>query len=177
MLSNFQAQMAQLGLAHRLEEVFEEIPAVREDLGWSLMVTPFSQVIGTQAALNVLYGRYAVTLDEVDRLVLGYYGEPPAPVSAELLDTVSRRTRKQAITQRPGLTVEPALDRFRRESGPFASDEEMLLQYLFMPEHIQALRAAGPMQLEDTTIGARSVVDLVREAAKRKDVKQFYLSM
>jgi oxaloacetate decarboxylase alpha subunit len=177
MLSNFQAQMAQLGLAHRLEEVFEEIPAVREDLGWSLMVTPFSQVIGTQAALNVLYGRYAVTLDEVDRLVLGYYGEPPAPVSAELLDAVSRRTRKQAITQRPGLTVEPALDRFRRENGPFASDEEMLLQYLFMPEHIQALRAAGPMQLEDTTVAARSVVDLVREAAKRKDVKQFHLTM
>lgn len=177
MLSNFQAQMAQLGLAHRLEEVFEEIPAVRKDLGWSLMVTPFSQVIGTQAALNVLYGRYAVTLDEVDRLVLGYYGEPPAPVSAELLDAVSRRTRKQAITQRPGLTVEPALDRFRRDSGPFASDEEMLLQYLFMPEHIQALRAAGPMQLEDTTIAARSVVDLVREAAKRKDVKQFHLTM
>lgn len=176
MMSNFHAQMAQLGLTHRIEDVFEEIPAVRKDLGWSLMVTPFSQVIGTQAALNVLYGRYAVTLAEVDRLVLGYYGEPPAPVSAELVDAASRRTGMQPITKRPGLTVEPVLDRFRRESGPFASDEEMLLQYLFMPEHIRALNAAGPMCIEDT-VSARSVVDLVREVAQRKDVKHFHLTM
>ncbi|MBI2959765.1 MAG: pyruvate carboxylase subunit B, partial [Betaproteobacteria bacterium] len=78
MISNFRAQMAQLGLENRIEEVFEEIPAVREDLGWALMVTPFSQVIGTQAALNVLYGRYKVTLNETDQLVLGRYGETPA---------------------------------------------------------------------------------------------------
>lgn len=176
MLSNFHAQMTQLGLAHRMEEVFQEIPAVRQDLGWSLMVTPFSQVIGTQAALNVLYGRYAVVLDEVEHLVLGYYGKPPASVSAELLDAVSRRTRKQTITVRPGLTVEPALDRFRRDNGPFASDEEMLLHYLFMPEHIRALQAAGPMHLEDA-VPARSVVDLVRAVTKRNDIKQFHLTM
>ena len=56
---------------------------MRKDLGWSLMVTPFSQVIGTQAALNVLYGRYKVTLNEVEQLVLGYYGKTPAPVDPE----------------------------------------------------------------------------------------------
>ncbi len=176
MLSNFHAQMTQLGLAHRLEEVFQEIPAVRADLGWALMVTPFSQVIGTQAALNVLYGRYTVMLEELDRLALGYYGKTPAPVSPELVDRVTRRTGKQPISERPGLTVEPVLDRFRRERGPFASDEELLLHYLFMPEHISALQAAGPMRLEDS-VAANSVIDLVREAAKRKDVKHFHLTM
>jgi oxaloacetate decarboxylase alpha subunit len=149
---------------------------VRQDLGWALMVTPFSQVIGTQAALNVLYGRYEVTLNEVELLVLGHYGETPAPVSPELLDAVSRRTGKQPIAERPGLTLEPVLDRFRRENGPFASDDEMFLEYFFMPEHIAALRAAGPMALEEP-VYTTALVDLVREVAKRKDVKHFHLAM
>ncbi|MBI2961803.1 MAG: pyruvate carboxylase subunit B [Betaproteobacteria bacterium] len=176
MMAGFRGQMAQLGLENRMEEVFHEIPAVRADLGWSLMVTPFSQVIATQAMLNVLYGRYKVTLNEVDRLVLGYYGRTPAPVNQELLDDVTRRTGRQPITVRPGLTLEPALERFRRENGPFASDEEMLLEYLFMPEHIRALRAAGPMPLADA-VSAGPLADLVREVAKRKDVKHFHLAM
>src|SRR3972149_4950851 len=155
------ASKAQLGLEDRVEDVFEEIPAVRADLGWALMVTPFSQVVGTQATLNVLYGRYKVTLAEVDRLVLGYYGQTPAPVNPELLDEVCRRTGSQPITMRPGLTVEPVLERFRRESGPFASDEEMILEYLFMPEHIRALRAAGPMRLEDA-VSTRALAALGR---------------
>lgn len=174
MVSNFRAQLEQLGLGHRLQEVFDEIPAVREDLGWALMVTPFSQLIGTQAMLNVLYGRYKVTLKEVEQLVLGYYGATPAPVSANLLDEVSRRTGLRPVTERPGLTVEPVLGRFRREKGPFASDEELLLEYLFMPEHLQSLRAAGPMQMQDSA-PAGSIVDLVRQVAARKDVKQFHL--
>lgn len=173
MVSNFRAQLAQLGLGHRLQEVFDEIPAVRKDLGWALMVTPFSQVIGTQAMLNVLYGRYKVTLKEVEQLVLGYYGATPAPVSENLKDEVARRTGIRPVTERPGLTVEPVLERFRRENGPFASDEQMLLEYIFMPEHLQALREAGPMRLQD----ASSLVDLVKQVAARKDVKQFHLVM
>ena len=176
MISNFRAQMAQLGLENRIEEVFEEIPAGREDLGWALMVTPFSQVIGTQAALNVLYGRYKVTLSEVDQLLLGRYGKTPGPVNANLLDSVAKRTGKQPITERPGALVDPVVERFRRENGPFASDEEMLLEYLFMPEHIKALREAGPMQLREA-VSTGPLADLVREVAKRKDVTHFHLSM
>ena len=176
MISNFRSQMAQLGLEHRIDEVFAEIPSVRKDLGWALMVTPFSQVIGTQAALNVLYGRYKVTLNEVDRLVLGNYGLTPAPVNQDLLDQVCRRTGMKPITERPGLNVEPVIERFHRESGPFASDEEMLLEYLFMPEHLRALRAAGPMPIEDS-VSTGPLADLVREVARRKDVTHFHLAM
>ena len=70
--------------------------------------------------------------------------------------------------------MEPVLERFRRDNGPFASDEEMLLEYLFMPEHLQSLRAAGPMSLTDS---AGSIVDLVRQVASRKDVRQLHLVM
>jgi oxaloacetate decarboxylase (Na+ extruding) subunit alpha len=68
------------------------------------------------------------------------------------------------------------LERFRRESGPFASDEEMILEYLFMPEHIRALRAAGPVPLEDA-VSTGPLADLVREVARRKDVTRFHLAM
>lgn len=176
MMSNFRAQLAQVGLANRLQEVFDEIPAVRADLGWALMVTPFSQVIGTQAMLNVLYGRYKVVLKEVEQLVLGYYGRTPAPVSQALLDDVARRTGKQPITVRPGLTLGEELATFRREKGPFASDEELLLEYIFMPDHLRSLREAGPMRLEDQP-EARTVLDLVRQVAARKDITHFSLVM
>jgi pyruvate/oxaloacetate carboxyltransferase len=176
MVSNFRAQLAQVGLAHRLPEVFDEIPAVRADLGWALMVTPFSQVIGTQAMLNVLYGRYKVTLKEVEQLVLGYYGATPAPVSENLLDEITRRTGLRPITERPGLTVDPVLKQFRSDNGPFGSDEEMLLEYIFMPEHLRALRAAGPLQVTDG-LPTGSLVDLIRQVASRKDVTRFHLAM
>jgi len=176
MISNFRSQMAQLGLSHRLDEVFAKLPSVRQDLGWAPMVTPYSQIIGTQSALNVLYGDYKVTLNEVDQLVLGYYGQTPAPVSQNLLDTVTQRTRRQPISVRPGLTQEPIVERFRRDNGPFASDEEMLLEYLFMPDHIRALRAAGPMPLQDA-LAQGSLADLVRDVARDKNVRHFHLAM
>jgi oxaloacetate decarboxylase alpha subunit len=176
MMSNFSAQLAQAGLQNRLQEVLDEIPAVRADLGWALMVTPFSQVIGTQAMLNVLYGRYKVVLKEVEQLVLGYYGATPGPVSATLLDDVSRRTGIQPIRERPGLTLGDQLAAFRRDKGPFASDEELLLEYIFMPDHLRALRDAGPMRLDDSP-QAQSVVDLVRLVSGRKDITHFSLTM
>jgi pyruvate/oxaloacetate carboxyltransferase len=143
------------------------------------MVTPFSQVIGTQAALNVLYGRYKVTLNEVDRLVLGYYGETPGPVDPDLLDAVSRRTRREPSAVRPGLTLEPAVDRFRAEKGPFASDEDMLLEYIFMPEHLAALRATERMPAADpaTPTASASLVELVRDIASCKDIRHFHLKL
>ncbi|MDO8298884.1 pyruvate carboxylase subunit B [Lacisediminimonas sp.] len=173
MISNFRSQMAQFGLENRMDEVFEEIPAVREDLGWSLMVTPFSQVIGTQAALNVLYGRYKVMLSEVDQLLLGQYGKTPGAINQNLLDVVVNRLGKQPMTERPGLSVDPVLKRLRAEIGSSASDEDLLLNYFFMPDYLQAMRAAGPIQLTESG----TLADLVRDVAKHGGVKQFSLSM
>lgn len=174
MISNFRAQLTHLGIGERLEEVLDEIPPVRADLGWSLMVTPFSQVIGTQAALNVLYGRYNVILDEVKKLALGYYGQTPAPVDPNLVDRAGGG--KSPVTERPGAMIPPALEAFRAKNGPFASDEEMLLNYFFMPDHLRQLRAAGPIRTDDST-GNGSLVDVVREVARRGDVSRFELVM
>ncbi|MBI4293416.1 MAG: pyruvate carboxylase subunit B [Betaproteobacteria bacterium] len=174
MISNFRAQLAQLGLAHRLTEVLDLIPAVRADLGWAPMVTPFSQMVATQAALNMLYGPYAVILDEVRRLALGYYGETPAPLEPNLLDRATRG--REPIRMRPGALLAPDLERFRRERGPFASDDDLLLAYFFMPDQLRRLRAAGPIRVADE-LRSSALVELVRDVAGNEKVSSFHLHL
>lgn len=173
MISNFKMQLAQLGIGDRLQEVLEEIPAVRADLGWSIMVTPFSQMLATQAALNVIYGRYAVVPDEVQKLVLGYYGTTPAPISPEVLDRIGGG--KEQTSERPGDLIPLVVDRIRKEQGPFESDEDLLLAAFFMPDLIRELRESGPIQMQEPQ-QPTSVVRIVQEAAKRPGVTRLALS-
>ena len=172
MISNFHAQLAQLGLADRLPAVLDLIPAVRADLGWAPMVTPFSQIYATQAALNMLYGPYTVMLDEVRRLALGYYGQTPAPLDPNLLDRATRG--EEPIRMRPGRLLAPDLERFRREQGPVASDDDLLLAYFFMPDQLRRLQAAGPIR---TTEEARpgGLAQLVRDIARNRSVTHLHL--
>lgn len=172
MITNFEAQLAQLGLADRLEAVLEEIPRVREDLGWPNMQTPYSQFLATQALLNVLHGRYEVVPDEIRNLALGQWGRTPAPVDPDVLDKVARGA--QPIDVRPGSIVPPALDRVRREQGPFESDEDMLLAIFFMPAILDDLRAAGPVRLDDP-LRPSAIVELVRQAAADPRTRSFSL--
>jgi oxaloacetate decarboxylase alpha subunit len=172
MITNFQAQLAQLGLQHRLDEVLAEIPQVRKDLGWPNMQTPYSQFLATQALLNVLHGRYEVVPDEVRNLVLGSWGRTPGPVDPDVLDKVGRG--EQPITVRPGEMVPPALERIRSDQGPFDSDEDLLLSIFFMPELIDQLRQAGPISLADPLAG-NAIVELVRQAATSGTVKSLRL--
>jgi oxaloacetate decarboxylase (Na+ extruding) subunit alpha len=173
MLGNFRAQLIQLGLEDRLDEILEEMPQVRRDLGWPNSMTPFSQFIATQALLNVLYGRYEVVPDEVRKLALGYWGTTPAPVDPNVLDKVGRG--REPVTARAGELVPPILDRVRAEQGPFASDEDLLLAVLFMPGVLAEMRAAGPVRLDDER--SRSwVVDLVRDAAARPSIRCLHIS-
>ncbi|MGH3437308.1 MAG: pyruvate carboxylase subunit B [Sciscionella sp.] len=170
MVSNFRAQLAQLGLAERFEEVLAEIPSVRSDLGWAIMVTPFSQIIATQAALNVLYGRYAVIPDEVKKVVMGYYGRTPASVSQNLLDRVADDA--SPITERPGDRIPHVLDRIRTDDGPFDSDEDLLLHALFRPDSLREMYQSGPIPTEDVSSHG-SVVDIVRRVAEHGGVSRF----
>jgi oxaloacetate decarboxylase alpha subunit len=175
MVSNFRAQLGQLGLADRLQEVLEEIPSVRRDLGWAPMVTPYSQFIATQAAMNVLYGRYQVILDQVEEVVLGYFGRTPAPIEPDVLDRVGRG--KQPVTERAGGMKAPVVERVRRELGPFESDDDLLLAAFFRPEVLRALEAAGPIPLEaeGPAASGSSLVELVREVARGGKVRHFSL--
>ena len=91
MISNLIAQLKELKAEDRLKEVLEEVPRVRSDLGWPPLVTPLSQVVGTQAVFNVLLGRYKVIIKEVMDYVAGYYGRPPGPIDPELRERVLKR--------------------------------------------------------------------------------------
>jgi len=158
MLSNMRAQLEQAGLGHKLQEVLAESARVRAELGWPVMVTPFSQLVGTQAVLNVVQGeRYRIVPDEVKKYALGYYGKLLAPVDPEVLERiVSGGSPKIALTPAP---PEPAVARLRR-AHPQASDDERLLRYMYAGSQVDDMLAAGPTRTEYSF--EKPIVRLVR---------------
>jgi pyruvate/oxaloacetate carboxyltransferase len=133
MLSNLVAQLRQQKAEDKLEAVLAEMPHVRKDLGYPPLVTPTSQIVGSQAALNVMTGkRYSVVAMETRNYVMGLYGEPPAPVSEEIKKKILGK--KEPITCRPADLLTPGLDQARKESAGFATSEEDVLSYALFPE-------------------------------------------
>ena len=163
MLSNMRAQLQQSGLGHKLDAVLAECARVRAELGWPVMVTPFSQLVGTQAVLNVVQGeRYRTVPDEVKKYALGYYGKLLAPVAADVLDRiVANGSGKIALTPQ---APEPAVAALRRKY-PRADDDERLLRYMYAGSQVDDLLAAGPTRTEYTI--EQPLVRLLRELAKR----------
>jgi oxaloacetate decarboxylase alpha subunit len=174
MISNLGHQLALVGLADRFAEALEETVRVRADLGYPIMVTPLSQFVGSQAAINVILGeRYREVSDQVIRYALGQYGAEGAEgmdqdVRARILDRP--RTRDLAGWEEP----DPSLTEMRRELGAGnVSDEELLLRWLLGPEEIAAMRAAGKAT---PYLSARQpLVALVAEIAKRTGFSQLRL--
>jgi pyruvate carboxylase subunit B len=133
MISNLYTQLREQGALDRLDEVFHEIPAVRKDLGYPPLVTPTSQIIGTQAVLNVLTGqRYKTITNEVKLYLQGKYGRAPA----ELDETVRRNAigTEQTIDVRPADLLPPEMGRLREVIGVLASCEEDVLTYAMFPD-------------------------------------------
>ena len=135
MLSNLLSQLKQAGAEDKLYDVLAEVPNVRKDFGYPPLVTPTSQIVGSQAVLNVLMGRYATFPKESKALLRGEYGRLPAPVNEEV--------RKKAlgdaeiITCRPADLIEPELDKYREEvkNVPgFNGSEEDVLSYALFPQ-------------------------------------------
>lgn len=176
MISNFRTQLRDLGMEERLDEVLEEMPRVRAELGYPNIQTPYSQFVAIQAFLNVVHGRYEVVPDEVRRFVLGYWGRTPAPIDPDVLDQVGRG--EAPVTGRPGELVPPMLDRVRAEHGPFDSEEDLLLAVFFMPELLAKMHEAvanKPAPGAAVMAGPLSLVDLVKEAARSREVRSFSL--
>jgi len=133
MLSNLVAQLRQQKAEDKLEAILAEVPAVRKDLGYPPLVTPTSQICGSQAALNVMTGkRYSVVATETKNYVMGLYGEPPGPISEKVKEKVLGK--KQPITGRPADLLEPGLEKARKEIGSQALSEEDVLSYALFPE-------------------------------------------
>ena len=127
MLTNMEGQLREQGAEDKLDEVLAEIPKVREDLGFIPLVTPTSQIVGTQAVLNVLTGeRYKTITKETAGVLRGEYGAAPAPVNAELQLRVLDEG-EQAITCRPADNIEPELDSLRAEVIGLAQQNDFIL--------------------------------------------------
>jgi pyruvate/oxaloacetate carboxyltransferase len=133
MLSNLVAQLRQQKAEDKLDKVLAEMPHVRKDLGYPPLVTPTSQMVGAQAALNVMTGkRYSVVNMETRNYVMGLYGEAPGQISDEIKAKVLGK--KEPITCRPADLLKPGLDQARKEIGGLARSEEDVLTYALFPE-------------------------------------------
>lgn len=133
MISNLVTQLEEQKALHRLDEVLAEIPRVREELGFPPLVTPTSQIVGTQSVLNVLTGqRYKLIPGEVKAYVQGLYGKPPATVDPAIRRKVLGD--KEEITCRPADLLEPKLDKLREEIKDLAESEEDVLSYGMFPQ-------------------------------------------
>ncbi len=140
MLSNLLAQLRAMNAEDKLDEVLEEIPRVRKDLGYPPLVTPMSQIVGTQAVLNVLKGRrYAMLTKELENYIRGLYGLPPAPIHPHLVEMVLGD--EKPIDVRPADLLEPELPRVKRMAAPYIeSDEDVLVVALFPEQGLEFLK-------------------------------------
>jgi oxaloacetate decarboxylase alpha subunit len=136
------------------------------------MITPFAQLVGTQAVLNVVHGeRYRFVPDEVKKYALGYYGKLLAPVAPDVLDRIVENG-----SSRIGLVPQalaPAVDRLR-EQYPRASDDERILRYMFAGRQVDDMLAAGQMKTE--YLFEAPLVRLLRQIAANRSVSRVYFS-
>ena len=133
MISNLSSQLKEQSALHRMDEVLDEIPKVRKDLGYPPLVTPTSQIVGTQAALNVMTGeRYKSITTEVKNYFLGQYGKAPGKINTDI-EKKSIGDQKP-ITNRPADNLKPEVANLKVKSESFAKNEEDMLTYAMFPD-------------------------------------------
>jgi oxaloacetate decarboxylase alpha subunit/pyruvate carboxylase subunit B len=141
MLSNFRTQLKEQGMADKMDQVVREIPVVREALGWIPLVTPTSQIVGTQAMMNVKFGRWKMVCQPAQDIALGKYGLTPGPIDPAVLALVEKQTGKKRVTERPADLLEPGLEKCRAqcaEKGLPTTDEIVVLFAMF-PQQVTEL--------------------------------------
>jgi len=168
-ISNLKHQLSVLRMGHRLEEVLEEVIQVRKDLNYPIMVTPFSQLVVSQAALNVISGeRYKWVSDEIIKYALGFWGkEDSDSIDPNIKDMILSFPRaKELVNSEP---PQPSIEEVRQKIGaPGVSDEELLLRFIVQEEkEIKALREAGPIKIYPSM--SNPLIALVQELLRIKD--------
>ncbi|MDR1355408.1 MAG: methylmalonyl-CoA carboxytransferase subunit 5S [Propionibacteriaceae bacterium] len=150
MLSNMESQLKSMDAADKVEAVMAEVPVVRKAAGYPPLVTPSSQIVGTQAVFNVMFGKYARMTGEFADIMLGYYGASPAPRDAAVVQLAKTSSAKQPIDVRPADLLPPEWSTLATEAGKLAGfdgSEEDVLTYAMFPqvaEKFFSSRAAGP---------------------------------
>jgi len=171
MISNFRFQLAKLGMAQRVDEVLEETARVRQELGYPIMVTPYSQFVGVQAAMNVILGeRYKEVTDELIHYALGNWGEEESTsINADIKDKILNRPRARELEQ--WQPREPTLQQFRANlDGAGISDDELLLRYFAGRDDVENMKAAQPVR-EYSSV-QQPLMRLLDELSKQKRFRQ-----
>jgi oxaloacetate decarboxylase alpha subunit len=152
MISNLESQLSEQNALERLPEVLQEIPVVRAEVGFPPLVTPISQIVGTQAVLNVLSGkRWHIVPDEMKQYLRGHYGAAPGPVSAEILERVLGD--EQPITGRPADLLDETVAQYEEEIGDLARAEEDVLSYALFPKTARAYLERHHVGVESNVFG------------------------
>jgi len=144
MVGTLKAQLAQHGISDRLDDVLREVAIVRKELGYPGMATPFSQLVGIQAVLNVVNGkRYAVVPDEVVQYAAGHYGVPVAPIDPNVLDKIMTSARAKGVLANP--PEQPTIEQLRKRYET-NDDDELILRALMPEADLIKMRKAGPLK-------------------------------
>jgi pyruvate carboxylase subunit B len=200
MISNMVNQLREQGALARLNDVFAEIPKVREDLGYPPLVTPSSQIVGTQAVLNVITGeRYGTITNEVKAYLQGRYGRAPGKVNPVVRQKAIGNS--EVIEVRPADLLEDEMDQLREAVGTLASDEDDVLIYAMFPEvgreflearaedrlmpeplepetaEEERLPASAPVDFNATLHGETYHIRITGTGYRREDVRPFFVTV
>ena len=166
MFSNLLEQLREQKALDRLNEVLEEVPRVRKELGYPPLVTPTSQLVGIQAVLNVISGkRYGIVPKEIKDYVRGLYGKPPAPIDPKIKKKIIGD--EEPITGRPADQLEPALDKIPDDVKPYLETEEDKITYVLFPQTALEFfkRRKAKREETKTTIPPERLAELEEVAA------------
>src|SRR6185295_1076424 len=158
-------------ISHLEGAVLEELDRVRQELGWPIVMTPFAQMVITQAVMNVTGERYGTIPDEVIRYAIGRFGKPNVPIDARVMERIESLPRTRELRAEPPM---PEVSELRRRLGAQLCDEELLLRATMPATLVDAMRAAGPAQ-RDYNPALRPVMELVRRLLARRDLEHVAL--
>jgi len=174
MMSNLVSQLEIQNASERLPEVLKEIPKVRAEVGYPPLVTPMSQIVGTQSVLNVLTGkRWSIIPSEMRDYILGYYGLPPAPVDEEVLAKVIKESGKEPLDPSiaPGSLVTTTFAEVEEEIGDLARSEEDVLMYALFPNESRAYLEKHHGDVVDKVFMTGDEANVDREDEETMDVR------
>ena len=166
MISNLTSQMREAGILNRLDEVYEEIPRVRKELGYPPLVTPTSQIVGVQAIQNVLVGRYKLVSRQVQDYCYGLYGKPPAPINPEIQEIVLKHYKggQTPITCRPADMIDPELDKAREAVKDISRDiGDVLINAIYPITGLRFLKWKYGLETPPPELKPKTMEDIRRE--------------
>jgi oxaloacetate decarboxylase alpha subunit len=162
--------LAEARIAHLEDAVLDELDRVRQELGWPIVMTPFAQMVITQAVMNVTGGRYETIPDEVIRYALGRFGKPNVPIDAKVMERIESLPRTRELRAEPTMDLAD----LRRRFGS-VSDEEFLLRATMPAGLVDAMQAAGPAARHYDP-ASKPVLELVKRLCARRDLSEVNLS-